>query len=80
MDASERELPSIGRIVFEDAETGELLELDSSRAAVRRQFADTNTARLGDLEVRVHRGVDERLDPLRSAWATKVVSWSETTP
>lgn len=44
-DPRERELPAIGPIQFEDAETGEFLLIDTSSASLRRQFADRATAR-----------------------------------
>ncbi len=45
-DPRERELPDVGRVVLEDAETGEQLELDTSRAAVRAAFAEQARRRL----------------------------------
>ena len=52
-DPRESKLPTAGLLTIEDAETGELLEIDSSRAAVREKFADTNAERLAELEVNV---------------------------
>ena len=49
-DPREDTLPGAGLLTIEDAETGELLELDSSSAAVRNQFARTNAARLAELD------------------------------
>jgi len=49
-DPRESTLPSAGLLTIEDAETGELLELDSTRAGVRRRFAQTNAQRLDELE------------------------------
>jgi uncharacterized protein (DUF58 family) len=49
-DPRECELPNAGLLTVEDAETGELLELDSARAGVRRKFADINTVRLEELD------------------------------
>src|SRR5580704_17855819 len=49
-DPRESQLPNAGLLTIEDAETGELLELDSVRASVRRKFADINTARLEELD------------------------------
>jgi uncharacterized protein (DUF58 family) len=49
-DPRESQLPNAGLLTIEDAETGELLELDSGRATVRKTYADTNTARLADLD------------------------------
>src|ERR1041385_4329212 len=41
-DPREVALPSAGLVTVEDAETGELLEVDSSRIMVREKFARTN--------------------------------------
>ncbi len=49
-DPRESILPAAGLLTIEDAETGELLEVDSSRAAVREKFADTNAERLAELD------------------------------
>src|ERR1700679_753618 len=39
-DAREKELPNVGVLALEDAETGEVIELDTSSAAVRKRFAE----------------------------------------
>ncbi len=39
-DPRERELPDVGIIALEDAETGEVVELDTGSAAVRRTFRE----------------------------------------
>ena len=58
-DPREGEWPRAGLVTIEDAETGELLEIDSSRAAVRDRFARTNAERLGELDRALNRaGVD----------------------
>jgi uncharacterized protein (DUF58 family) len=58
-DPRESVLPPAGLLTIEDAETGELLELDSSRAAVREKFARTNAERLAELDRALRRaGVD----------------------
>ncbi len=58
-DPRESALPPAGLLTIEDAETGELLELDSSRSAVRQQFAATNAERLAELDRALrHAGVD----------------------
>jgi uncharacterized protein (DUF58 family) len=49
-DPRETQLPAAGLLTVEDAETGEMLELDSNRAAVREKFARANAERLADLE------------------------------
>jgi uncharacterized protein (DUF58 family) len=58
-DPRESSLPAAGLLTIEDAETGELLELDSNRAAVREKFASTNAERLAELDRALRRsGVD----------------------
>jgi uncharacterized protein (DUF58 family) len=58
-DPREGALPPAGLLTIEDAETGELLELDSSRAGVREQYAVTNAQRLAELDRALRRaGVD----------------------
>ncbi len=54
-DPRESELPDAGLLAIEDAETGEILELDSSRGAVRQRFAATNEARLENLDQALNR-------------------------
>jgi len=60
-DPREDTLPVAGLLTIEDAETGELLELDSSSAAVRNQFARTNASRLADLDRALNRAGVETL-------------------
>ncbi len=58
-DPRESVLPPGGLLTVEDAETGELLEVDSSRAVVRERFARTNAERLAELDRAMRRaGVD----------------------
>ncbi len=63
-DPRESELPDAGLVTIEDAETGELLELDSTRGSVRQRFAAANAERLAALDLALNRtGVDTlRLD------------------
>jgi uncharacterized protein (DUF58 family) len=49
-DPREGELPNAGLLTLEDAETGELLELDTGRASVRQTYAGANAARLNTLD------------------------------
>lgn len=49
-DPRETALPPAGLLTIEDSETSELLELDSSRFAVRQKFAETNAERLAELD------------------------------
>jgi uncharacterized protein (DUF58 family) len=60
-DPREDTLPVAGLLTIEDAETGELLELDSSSANVRNQFAQTNAGRLADLDRALNRAGVETL-------------------
>jgi uncharacterized protein (DUF58 family) len=58
-DPRESELPDAGLVTLEDAETGELVELDSGHAAVRGRFAAFNAQRLAELDQSLIRtGVD----------------------
>jgi uncharacterized protein (DUF58 family) len=49
MDASEREMPDVGWIVFEDAETGEVLEINTADPRARGVFANNSEKRLATL-------------------------------
>jgi uncharacterized protein (DUF58 family) len=62
MDATERELPAIGRIVFEDAETGELLEIDTSNRATRELFEQTATDRAAALRQTLRRSAVDSIE------------------
>jgi uncharacterized protein (DUF58 family) len=44
-DPRERELPNVGLIALEDAETGEIIELNTARAAVRKRFGELSLER-----------------------------------
>jgi uncharacterized protein (DUF58 family) len=44
-DPREQELPDVGLIALEDAETGELVELNTARAAVRKRFSELSLER-----------------------------------
>lgn len=44
-DPRERELPNVGIISLEDAETGEIVELNTARAAVRKRFNEISLER-----------------------------------
>ena len=54
-DPRESTLPNAGLLTIEDAETGELLELDSTRSTVRGRFAAANAARLEALDLALNR-------------------------
>ena len=58
-DPRENALPDAGLLTVEDAETGELLELDSGRHAVRDRYLATNADRLAEMDRALNRtGVD----------------------
>ena len=58
-DPRESTLPDAGLVTIEDAETGELLELDSGRSSVREKFAAVNAERLAELDrALIRTGVD----------------------
>jgi uncharacterized protein (DUF58 family) len=44
-DPRERELPNVGIVALEDAETGEIIELNTARAAVRKRFGELSLER-----------------------------------
>jgi uncharacterized protein (DUF58 family) len=44
-DPREQELPNVGIIALEDAESGEIIELDTARAAVRKRFNEISLER-----------------------------------
>jgi len=44
-DPRERELPNVGIIALEDSETGEIVELNTARAAVRKRFNEISLER-----------------------------------
>jgi uncharacterized protein (DUF58 family) len=54
-DPRESRLPDAGLLTIEDAETGEMLELDSHRGAVRERFAIVNENRLAQLDQSLNR-------------------------
>ncbi len=60
-DPRESSLPNAGLLTIEDAETGELLEMDSARAGIRERFAHTNAARLAELDRVLNRAGVETL-------------------
>jgi hypothetical protein len=72
-------LPGAGLLTIEDAETGELLELDSNRAAVRAKFAQTNSERLAELDRALRRaGVDTLRFSTTESFAQILQSFFET--
>jgi len=77
-DPRESSLPQAGLLTLEDAETGELLELDTNRAAVREQFSRTNTDRLAALDRALqHAGVDTLRMSAEQSFAQTLQSFFE---
>jgi uncharacterized protein (DUF58 family) len=46
-DPREKELPNVGIIALEDAESGEIIQLDTARTAVRKRFNELSLERSG---------------------------------
>jgi uncharacterized protein (DUF58 family) len=78
-DPRESLLPAAGLLTIEDAETGELLEMDSNRASVREKFARTNSERLAELDRAMRRaGVDTLSFSTGQPFAQTLQSFFET--
>jgi uncharacterized protein (DUF58 family) len=78
-DPRESTLPPAGLLTLEDAETGELLEVDSSRRAVRERFARTNAERLAELDRALRRaGVETLSFSTAEAFAPTLQRFFET--
>jgi uncharacterized protein (DUF58 family) len=78
-DPRESALPAAGLVTIEDAETGELLEIDSSRASVREKFARSNAERLAELDRALRRaGVDTLSFSTDQPFAQTLQSFFET--
>ena len=78
-DPRESELPNAGMLTMEDAETGEVLELDSGRFAVREKFARLNVERLAALDLAFNRaGVDTLRFNTAEAFAATLQRFFET--
>ncbi|MEI7728692.1 MAG: DUF58 domain-containing protein [Verrucomicrobiota bacterium] len=63
-DPCEIALPEVGIARFEDAETGEILEVNLARTDIREQYANSNSQRLAALDLALQR---EGVDTLRLA-------------
>ncbi len=61
-DPREREIPSVGFVTLQDAETDELLELDTQHPQVRTMFAQTAQRREQNLTDSLRRAAVDRLD------------------
>lgn len=61
-DPHERELPDLGLVALEDAETGEMIEIDTANSAVRERFSEIAHARSEQLQKLFNR---EAIDSFR---------------
>lgn len=78
-DPRESQLPAAGLLTLEDAETGELVEVDSARATVRQTYAETNAQRLAELDRALCRGgVDTLRFSTAEPFAQKLQYFFET--
>jgi uncharacterized protein (DUF58 family) len=78
-DPRESSLPNAGLVTIEDAETGELIELDSVRASVRQKYAETNSQRLAELDREMRQaGVDTMRFTTGEPFAQTLQSFFET--
>ncbi|HVM50072.1 MAG TPA: DUF58 domain-containing protein [Candidatus Acidoferrum sp.] len=78
-DPRESVLPPAGLLTIEDSETGELLEMDSTRSAVREKFARTNAERLAELDRALRRaGVDTLRFSTAESFAQMLQAFFET--
>jgi len=60
-DPRESALPNAGLLTVEDAETGELLELDSGRSGLREKYAQQNAERLAEMDRALNRAAVDTL-------------------
>ena len=60
-DPRELALPNAGLLTIEDSETGEMLEVDSTRSSIREKFTRTNAERLGEVDRALRRAGVETL-------------------
>jgi uncharacterized protein (DUF58 family) len=80
-DPRESALPAAGLLAIEDAETGELLELDTVRAGVRQTYARTNNERLAELDRALRQaGVDTLRFSTGDKFAQTLQNFFETRP
>ena len=78
-DPRESQLPNAGLLTLEDAETGELLEVDSGRTTVRESYAATNAERLAELDRALRRAsVDTLRFSTSEAFAQTLQRFFET--
>ena len=78
-DPRERELPDVGFITFRDAETGEVVEVDTRHARVRELFRRQAARRAEDISAGLRRvGVDELAVSTTQSYATSLRKFFES--
>lgn len=78
-DPLESQIPEVGLLTIEDAETGELLELDSHRASLRERYAQSNADRLNTLDRALRQtGIPSIRLNTREPFAQKLQTFFET--
>jgi uncharacterized protein (DUF58 family) len=61
-DPHERELPNVGLVAVEDAETGEVIQLETRRKKVRERFAQVAAAHAREVETVLRRASVDTVD------------------
>ena len=78
-DPRESALPKAGLLAIEDAETGELLEIDTMRPGIRQAYSAANTERLAELDRMLRQaGVDTLRFSTGEAFAQTLQTFFET--
>ena len=78
-DPAELSLPNVGLIELQDAETGEMLLVDTGSAAVRRRFAAAASYRLDELGTSFRTaGIDQVLLQTNQDYAQKLITFFKT--
>jgi len=78
-DPRERALPDVGFITFRDAETGEIIEVDTRHPRVRELFAKQSSQRKDELSTSLRRcGVDELAVSTTETYATSLKRFFES--
>jgi uncharacterized protein (DUF58 family) len=78
-DPRESLLPPAGLVTLEDAETGEILEVDAGRAGVRATFESSNAKRLAELEaIMLQAGVETLRFSVGESFAPRLQRFFET--
>jgi len=78
-DPRERELPDVGFVNFRDAETGEIIEVDTRHPRVRQLFQEQAAQRADDVSTGLRgAGVDELSVSTTESYATSLRRFFDT--